>query len=272
MRHCIVVAVSMLALLAPAAVADSGEVRNVSIPGKTYAPAEINVLIGDTVVWQNGDSIDHTVTSNDDVFDSGHLAPGSTFSHTFPKLGRYEYHCTIHRFMRGVVTVVPVAFQGPGQAVVAGGRVTLSGLAPSGTKKVTVERLAGKKRAVQQRVVPAGDGSFSVTVHASKPADFAAAIKGRRSVRVHVAVAPHVKLRRVAGSLSARVVPARAGAPALLQVYVPELFTWRIVTRGRVDGASRVSFALPKARGHYRVVVRGGHGWADGASPAIATR
>ena len=274
MRRAGLVAAIALALAVPGAVADNGQVRNVAIPGKAYAPGDLNVLIGDTVVWQNGDSTNHTVTANDDSFDSGYLAPGATFSRIFPKLGRYEYHCTIHKFMRGVITVVPVAFQGPGQAIVAGGRVTLSGLAPSGTKSIVVERLVGKRPEVERRVAPAGDGSFSVTLHARSPADYAAAVKGRRSAPVHIAVAPHVKVQRGAGKLVARVVPRRPGARAALQVYVPELFTWRTVARGRVDGSSRVSLPLPpKSRGHhYRIVVRGGNGWADGASPAVVAR
>jgi plastocyanin len=270
MRRLLLLGALALVLAVPPAVADSGQVRNVAIPGKAFAPGELNVLVGDTVVWQNGDSTNHTVTADDDSFDSGYLSPGSTFSRTFPKLGRYEYKCTIHKFMRGVITVVPVAFQGPGQPISAGGRITLSGLAPSGTKRVTVERLGGKKPRIERRVVPAGDGSFSVTLHARTPADFAAAIKGRRSRPVHIAVSPHVKVQPGAGRLVARVSPPRPGARAVLQVYVPELFTWRDVTRGRVDGSSHVSLPLPpKSRGHFRIVVRGGHGWASGASPAI---
>jgi plastocyanin len=270
MRRAALLVVLAFTLAAPAAVAGGGQVRNVAIPGKAFAPGELNVLAGDTLVWTNGDSTNHTVTSNDGLFDSGYLAPGATFSRVFPKLGRYEYHCTIHKFMHGVVTVVPVAFQGPGRAVVAGGRVTLSGLAPSGTKQVVIERLGGKKPVVQRRVAPGGDGSFSVTLHAAAPANFVAAVKGKRSAAVHVAVSPHVKVQPGAGRLAARVSPPRAGARAVLQVYIRELFTWRIVAHGRVDGSSHVSFPLPvKARGHFRIVVRGSRGWADGASAAV---
>ena len=64
--------------------------------------------------------------------------------------------------------------------------------------------------------------------------------------------------------------PARPGARAVLQRYVREHFAWRTVSRGRLDSSSRVSFHLPSARvARYRVVVRGGHGWADGASGNI---
>ena len=65
-------------------------------------------------------------------------------------------------------------------------------------------------------------------------------------------------------------MPSRAGARAVLQQYVREKFAWRTVSRGRLDGSSRVSLALPSGRiGRYRIVVRGGHGWADGASGAV---
>jgi plastocyanin len=264
------VAAVVLVLAAPSAVADTGRVRSVAIPGKAFAPADLHVLVGDTVQWQNGDSTNHTVTANDGSFDSGYLSPGTTFSLVFPKLGHYEYHCTIHRFMRGVVTVVPVALEGPGQTVVSGGRVTLSGLAPPGTRKVTVERLGGRKPAVEHRVVPAGDGSFSVTLRAQAPVVFVAAVKGKRSAAVRVMVAPRVRARVARGLVKATVSPARTGARAELQVYIRDFFTWRTIAGGRVDGGSHVSLRLPaKARGHYRIVVRGGHGWADGASPAV---
>ncbi len=104
----------------PAALGDDGQVREVSIPGKVFAPAQLQVLVGDTVVWRNGDVTDHTVTSDDGAFDSGYLGPGLTFSLAFPKLGRYSYHCTIHKFMHGEIVVVPVALQAPAHPVVLG--------------------------------------------------------------------------------------------------------------------------------------------------------
>ncbi len=260
-----------IAAAIPAALGDDGRVREVSIPGKTFAPGRMQVLIGDTVVWRNGDATNHTATANDDSFDSGYISPGATFSLVFAKAGQYAYHCSIHKFMRGVIVVVPVALQGPAQPVVSGGRVVLQGLAPTGTSKVVVER-RGKTPAVVKRVRPAGDGSFTVTVHAVRPEVFAARVRQLTSTPILVAVAPRVKVRLSDGVLTASVSPSRAGAGAALQRYERERFAWRTVSHGRVDSASHVSLRLPARSGRFRIVVRGGHGWADGASPAVVQR
>jgi plastocyanin len=81
----------------------------VSIQNFTYSPGEITVSVGDTVTWVNNDSTDHTVTGDnngtDDAFDSGVIHPGGQYSHTFTAAGAQPYHCTIHTFMHGTVTV-----------------------------------------------------------------------------------------------------------------------------------------------------------------------
>ena len=60
---------------------------------------------GTTVTWTNSDSTQHTVTADDGSFDSGVLAQGQTFSHTFDTAGTIAYHCTIHPNMQATVTV-----------------------------------------------------------------------------------------------------------------------------------------------------------------------
>jgi len=266
----VLVAACVLALAAaavPAAIGD-GQVREVAIPGKVFAPVRALALVGDTVVWRNGDGTNHTVTANDASFDSGYIAPGGTFARTFAKVGVYPYHCTIHKFMKGEVVVVPVALSGPEQPVVAGGRIVLQGLAPTGTRRIVVQR-AGKPPRVERRVTPAGDGSFTVAIRASKPESFTALAKGLASPTVRVLVAPKVRAHRQGRKVVATAVPARPGARSALQIYVRERFMWRTVARARLDSRSHVTFVLPSQRGHYRVVVRGGKGWADGASSSI---
>ena len=208
------------AAVAPALGAE-GRVREVSIPGQTYAPSQLQVLVGDTVLWRNGDVMNHTVTSDGVGFDSGYLAPGSTFSFVFSKAGRYAYHCTIHKFMKGVVVVVPIALQGPPGPVVAGGRAVLQGLAPAGAKRVLVEQLGGGRTAVH-RATPAGDGSFTVRVRIARPTVFRAAVKRLQSSQILVRVAPRVDARlrgrsperaggAVAGGCAGGAAAVRAG-------------------------------------------------------------
>ncbi|MDE1858484.1 MAG: cupredoxin domain-containing protein [Thaumarchaeota archaeon] len=77
-------------------------------PNKGFAPDNITLVIGvnNTVTWTNNDSSIHTVTANDGSFSSGYLNPGGSFTYTFAKPGVYEYHCQIHPWMVGYVTVL----------------------------------------------------------------------------------------------------------------------------------------------------------------------
>lgn len=71
-----------------------------------YDPSSLEVGVGDTVVWTNTGSVDHTVTADDGSFDSGAIAPGDTWSYTFEDVGEYQYHCDPHPFMVASISVV----------------------------------------------------------------------------------------------------------------------------------------------------------------------
>jgi plastocyanin len=72
----------------------------------SFDPPQINVPTGSIVSWTNTDSIQHTVTSNEEgLFDAGPISPGDTFENVFDSAGEFGYHCAIHPFMTGVVTV-----------------------------------------------------------------------------------------------------------------------------------------------------------------------
>ncbi len=91
-----------------------GATVDVSIPAGTgsnnaqnYSPGTITVVIGvnNTVKWSNMDSAVHTVTANGGSFDSGDIAAGGTYTHTFTTPGTYSYHCKYHSWMTGTVIV-----------------------------------------------------------------------------------------------------------------------------------------------------------------------
>jgi plastocyanin len=63
------------------------------------------VPAGTTVIVQNTDDDQHTWTSVDDLFDSGALRPGDTFSFTFDEPGEYDYFCRLHPSMTGTIVV-----------------------------------------------------------------------------------------------------------------------------------------------------------------------
>jgi nitrite reductase (NO-forming) len=71
-----------------------------------YDPLELMVPLGATVTWTNDDpGMPHTVTAKDGSFDSGIFQSGQSWSHTFDKPGDFEYFCTLHPWMRGMVMV-----------------------------------------------------------------------------------------------------------------------------------------------------------------------
>ena len=70
---------------------------------KSYFPKLTQIKSGDTITWTNKDISVHTVTSNDDLFDSGMMMSGDTFEQTFEEPGLYEYYCMLHPWMTGAV-------------------------------------------------------------------------------------------------------------------------------------------------------------------------
>lgn len=95
-----------VALATPALLsAAPGNTVQVNIAKFAYGPKDVTVTPGTTVVWTNQDETPHTVTSNDKSFASKGLDTGDRFEHTFATEGDFNYICTVHPFMTGVVHV-----------------------------------------------------------------------------------------------------------------------------------------------------------------------
>lgn len=76
-----------------------------------YDPKVITVKVGTAVIWENADSMVHTVTSGtttdgpDGLFDSSIFAAGESFKYVFDTAGSVDYYCTVHPWMVGTVNV-----------------------------------------------------------------------------------------------------------------------------------------------------------------------
>jgi len=93
-----------------------------------FEPDRVSVSVGDTVVWENPETVDHSVTAFEDQlpdgaayfasggFDSedrareryrtGAVEQGETYEHTFETAGSFPYFCIPHEYsMRGTVVV-----------------------------------------------------------------------------------------------------------------------------------------------------------------------
>jgi plastocyanin len=73
---------------------------------QSFVPQFISMPIKSMASWSNDDSIQHTVTSDEEgLFDSGPISPSDTFDNAFDSPGEFGYHCSIHPWMRGRVMV-----------------------------------------------------------------------------------------------------------------------------------------------------------------------
>ena len=97
--------------VSPAAAGARPEVKIVEPPFRqpqewNYAPAELSVKVGITVVWNNTGAVAHTVTADDgQAFDSGTIDPKATFTFTPKAAGTFAYHCTFHPWMKATLVV-----------------------------------------------------------------------------------------------------------------------------------------------------------------------
>ena len=79
--------------------------QEIMIQNFAFSPQTITVKRGTTLRWRNEDSVQHTVTSDSGVFDSGLFSHDESYSYTFEEKGEYPYHCTLHPRMTGTVIV-----------------------------------------------------------------------------------------------------------------------------------------------------------------------
>jgi plastocyanin len=246
-----------------------------SIGFAAVAPQHLDVLAGDTVQWTNDSVRTHTVTADDGAFDSGRIIPSATFSRMFTALGDVPYHCVIHPFIRGDVRVNRLLLAAPAQPAASNRPFPLTGRAalPRGTN-VTIEADRGAGFAPVATTTAQPDGTFVASVVPGSTAAWRAVAGSDASPPVTVLVLDRtiaVRARRDGRRLLVRasVSPASAGAPVVLQLFLPEHFGWWPVQRTTLGKASTARFAL---RLHRRVAARVLLTLPDGATPLAISR
>lgn len=72
-----------------------------------FSPQTVTVNVGQVLQWKNTGQIAHTVTFSgaQSCLTDDQLGGGSTWDVTFNQAGTYDFKCTIHPQMTGVVTV-----------------------------------------------------------------------------------------------------------------------------------------------------------------------
>jgi plastocyanin len=168
-----------------------------TISARVYTPAAITVAAGQTITWHNETLGPHTVTSTAGLFNSERIEAGTSYSLAFAHPGTFDYYCTVHPFMTGVVTVLAIA---PETVVV---RIRPRHTARGTAAKVRVQVARAGVRAVLQ-ASPGGGGPFKTVARAllgsQGTASFSVAAGPRRRLRVLVPAAyrqPHLMSRAV---------------------------------------------------------------------------
>lgn len=70
-----------------------------------FAPAELTVSAGDTVVWSNADALPHTTAADSGAWSSPEIRQGEGFAFVASRAGRFPYHCSAHPVMRATLVV-----------------------------------------------------------------------------------------------------------------------------------------------------------------------
>ena len=98
------VVVLVIALGACGSSSKAGSASAITIKNfKFSVPASVKA--GSVVTVENHDTTAHTVTADDKRFDTGPIAPGKTATITVGKAGTVKFHCNIHNYMTGSLTV-----------------------------------------------------------------------------------------------------------------------------------------------------------------------
>ncbi len=84
--------------------APSGTIT-VDIRDHAFNPAQLNVAPGTTVRFVNNDTVPHTATADNGLFDTGELQPGYSFDVYLEGSGTVTYHCELHPEMQGSIVV-----------------------------------------------------------------------------------------------------------------------------------------------------------------------
>lgn len=153
-----------------------------AIHDRIYAPAAITVAAGQTITWRNETLGPHTVTSTSELFNSGRIEGGTSYALRFSNAGTFDYYCTVHPTMKGVVTVLAI----PAERILAHLTTKRSGA------KVSAQ-VARSGVAALLQAAPAHGGAFKTIAQAQLSAQgtvsFAVRSGAKRRARVVVPAA-----------------------------------------------------------------------------------
>jgi plastocyanin len=262
-----------LALL-PAGVAEATQ-QEVSVQFSAYAPSQLDVLPGETVLWTNVSLRTHTVTSDTGLFDSGELPTDARFAFPFSSVGAYAYHCTIHPSIRGEIDVRRVILGPlPTAALPVGSRVEFTGRTADPNQPVNLQRSSdGSAFSAISSAAPAPDGTWRLMVNAAETGYYRAASGADVSETRRLLVASRrVQIRKTRQGVRVTVTPSAPYSRILVESYLRERFGWWPVVSTRVDYVSEADIRIRRPA-KVRAVLVDTDGWTPLAtSPTVVLK
>lgn len=79
--------------------------NTITMQNMSFSKTSLTITKGTTVTWTNNDNTTHTVTADDNSFNSGDITAGYSYTKTFNATGTFPYHCIYHSTMKATVIV-----------------------------------------------------------------------------------------------------------------------------------------------------------------------
>jgi plastocyanin len=284
MKRILLLPLALLATLVVVASAGA-DTKTVQVTKAGFTPTATTITVGDTVTWHNADTANHQVVANDGSFASPVLKPDESFSFTFQKAGKVNYHDALATSQRGSVTVsapaASVTLSAAAQTVTYGNSTRLSG---SVTNQLVNEPVTltsqpfGKGIQSLATTTTQANGAFTFGVSPTIQTEYRAHWRTTNSNPVTINVAP-----RVGFGLSGRLYVAKVtsdltyGGHWVLVQRRNVLGGWHSVKRVFLNDNSRAVFRLrlPHGRSVLRLVLpssQAGQGYVQGLSRLLAVR
>jgi plastocyanin len=283
MRKLLLLLVSAAVLAAAGAAVDrarpaTAATQTVTITKTGYQPTSVSILIGDSVVFANSDTVAHTVVFRQatgfhcDVVVPLVVQPTKSASCTFSTAGRYTFSDPTNKGknFRGTITVgqsPTSSLAVTPKTVVFGRKVTLAGTLAdkqSGESLEVMELQCGATNATALATIKSTTGgAFTYQAQPLRGTAYSVRVKNADSSAASVKVMPSLRLGKVARhKYSVRVSAAQsfAGKFATFQRYRPTTKRWvkvkRVLLRANTTGVAPTVVTAATFRSSIKAGVR----------------
>jgi len=234
----------LLGLLGALVLAGAAEpkVTTVAVTKSGFVPDAVKIGVGDSVTWQNTDTVPHQLVSPQAGIQLQTLQPGATYTFAFLKAGSFTVQdpTAKGKAARSSVAVAAapttITLAAAPTLVVYGGKATLSGVIANlqqGDQVSLMERACGATAASRaSAVTPTSAGAFSAVVQPLRNTAYTIQTKTVTSAPVTVLAKPRLAFRKVAArrfTLTVSASTSLSGRAVVLQRYDPVRKAWRAV-------------------------------------------